>query len=191
MPARRREQRLEETPLLIGELEATRNDHAADLQPRTTVHLVAHSMGSKVVNRAIEILDHRAPNIRFGQVVFIAPDLDVRPFKDGGLAMFKRHCERVTLYSSDKDEALKASRALQHVWRLGLGGDSLVVLRDMDTIDATGIKTDFLGHGSFESASFLQDLAGVLSEGRPTPRWLLRVPRGELAFWRFRTVAHP
>jgi esterase/lipase superfamily enzyme len=156
---------------------------------KSPIHLVAHSMGSEVLVSAMKIIDHDAPDVRFGQLVLIAPDLDVRPFQRRDLAMLRRHCDRVTLYASDEDEALKASRALHGVWRLGLGGDSLVVLPDMDTVDATRVRTDLLGHGSFASATFLQDLAAILDEGRPTPRWLLRVPHGDLAFWRFRPSA--
>ena len=155
-------------------------------QPGTRIHLVAHSMGSEVLNQAIEHLERSSATLRFGQVVLIAPDLDVRPFRRGGLKRLRKYSDRVTLYASNEDLALKASRSMQGVWRLGLGGDSLVVLPDMDTIDATRVRTDLLGHGPFGSPSFLFDLSTVLNEGHPPPRQLLRIDRGELAFWRFR-----
>jgi esterase/lipase superfamily enzyme len=154
------------------------------------VHLIAHSMGSEVLVRALERLEIRRSNPQFDQIVLIAPDLDVRPFRREGLALLRRHSQRVTLYSSNEDVALKFSRELQGVWRLGLGGDSLVVLPYMDTIDATRVRTDWLGHGSFESASFLYDISTVLNEGTPPPRRLLRVKRGDLAFYRFRPAKY-
>jgi hypothetical protein len=99
--------------------------------------------------------------------------------------------DRFSLYASDEDRALQLSRVLQGVWRLGLGGDSLVVLPDMDTVDATRVRTDWLGHGSFQSDSFLEDLAALLNEERPPPRRLLRVGRGELAFGAFVLLGNP
>jgi esterase/lipase superfamily enzyme len=162
----------------------------AGQHPGWKIQLIAHSMGSQVVTRALEELDRDSPSIHFGQVIFVAPDLDVRPFRRTGLHLIKRHSDRVTVYASNEDVALKASRALVGVWRLGLGGDSLVVLPDMDTIDATNVRTDWLGHGPFGSEGFLYDLAGLLNEGRGPPRQLLRVPRGQLAFWRFRPTSH-
>ena len=79
------------------------------------------------------------------------------------------------------------------MWRLGLGGDSLVVLPGMTTVDATAVRTDHLGHSPFPSTAFLDDLALVLTSGIPPgtpPRRLLRVPYNkQLSFWRFRPVS--
>jgi esterase/lipase superfamily enzyme len=152
------------------------------------INIVTHSMGAEVFAKAL--MDLKGEDLHLDQIVLIAPDLDVRPFRREILPLMREKSERVTVYASNEDRALQASRALNGVWRLGLGGDSLVVLRYLDTVDATRVRTDFLGHGSFGSTAFLEDLFGVLVERRATPRRLLRVPRGELAFYRFRTVQH-
>jgi esterase/lipase superfamily enzyme len=151
------------------------------------VHLLAHSMGSEVVAKAVSLLTAADSGLRLGQVVLAAPDLDSRVFRRETLPVLSAHAARVTLYASSDDEALRASRALSGVWRLGLGGDSLTVVEGMDTIDATRVRADVLGHTLFGNASFLGDLATLLSEGKPPlERRLLPVQRGGLTFWRFR-----
>jgi len=151
------------------------------------VHLLAHSMGSEVVAKAVSLLTAADSGLRLGQVVLAAPDVDSRVFRRETLPVLGAHAARVTLYASSDDEALRASRALSGVWRLGLGGDSLTVVEGMDTIDATRVRADVLGHTLFGNASFLGDLAALLAEGRsPIERRLLPVQRAGLTFWRFR-----
>ncbi len=85
------------------------------------------------------------------------------------------------------DDALRASRSVNGVWRLGLGGDSLVVIKGMDTIDASRVRADALGHTLFGNQAFLADLSALLAEGKsPAERRLLAVKRGDLVFYRFR-----
>ncbi len=148
--------------------------------------LVAHSMGSEVVSRAVTILGDSVPTM--AQAVFAAPDVDARFFRREVLPRLIPKAKRVTVYASNEDEALRASRVLNGVWRLGLGGDSLVVLKDMDTIDATRVRGDFLGHTLFINGSVLSDLHELLMNDRaPGDRRLLGIKRDSLTFWRFRS----
>ena len=151
------------------------------------VHLLAHSMGSEVVGKAAALVTTGDSAARFAQVILAAPDIDARVFRRELLPVLVAHSQRVTLYASSDDDALRASRAVNGVWRLGLGGDSLTVVGGMDTIDATRVRADALGHSLFGNASFLSDLAAVIGEGKtPDERRLLAVKRGDLTFWRFR-----
>jgi esterase/lipase superfamily enzyme len=151
------------------------------------VHLLGHSMGSEVIGKALSLVSAEDSLPRLGQAVFAAPDLDARVFRREILPRLTPRAARVTLYASTDDEALRASRALSGVWRLGLGGDSLVVVRDMDTIDASRVQADVIGHTLFGNQSFLADLATLLAEGRPpSERRLLAIRRGDLTFFRFR-----
>jgi esterase/lipase superfamily enzyme len=153
------------------------------------IHLIGHSMGSEVVATAAARLAATGTRVQLDQIVLAAPDIDWRLFRRDVLPVLNRHSRRITVYASSVDEALKASRGVNGVWRLGLGGDSLVVLPGMDTVDATSVRTDLLGHSPFPSTPFLSDLAAVLTTGAAPdeqPRRLLRVPRSGLAFWRFR-----
>ena len=151
------------------------------------IHLLGHSMGSEVIGKALSLIAADDSLTRLGQVVFAAPDIDARVFRREILPRLVLRASRVTLYASSDDDALRASRSVNGVWRLGLGGDSIVVARDMDTIDASRVHADVLGHTLFGNQSFLSDLAALLSEGRPpSERRLLAVRRGDLTFWRFR-----
>lgn len=152
------------------------------------IHVIAHSMGSEVLSKAMSLVDPRDPLPRLGQVVFAAPDVDARIFAREILPVVRQRAQGVTLYASSEDEALRASRVLNGVWRLGLGGDSLTVLDGMTTVDATRVRGDILGHTLFGNAALLSDLHAVLTEGRtPSERRLLQVRRADgSVFWRFR-----
>lgn len=151
------------------------------------VHLLGHSMGAEVIGKAAALVTPADSNARFAQVVLAAPDIDARVFRRELLPVLMAHAQRITLYASNDDEALRASRAVNGVWRLGLGGDSLTVIEGLDTIDATRVRADALGHTLFGNAGFLSDLAALIGEGKPpSDRRLLAVQRGGLTYWRFR-----
>ncbi|MEA3247323.1 MAG: alpha/beta hydrolase [Gemmatimonadota bacterium] len=151
------------------------------------VHVLAQSMGAEVVARAVTLAPAGDSAPRLAQVALAAPDFDARVFRRDVFPALRAHAVRVTLYASSDDDALRASRAVNGVWRLGLGGDSLTVLDGMDTIDASRVRADALGHTLFGNPGFLADLALLLGDGRPPlERRLLQVRRGDLTFWRFR-----
>jgi esterase/lipase superfamily enzyme len=151
------------------------------------LNLMGHSMGSEVISKALSLVGQGDTLPKFTQVVFAAPDLDARIFKREIFPKLESRASRISLYASDDDDALRASRSLNGVWRLGLGGDSITVIKGMDTIDASRVKADVLGHTLFGSQTFLADLAALLADGRsPAERRLLAVRRGDLQFWRFR-----
>ena len=164
--------------LLRGTLVAAQPDH---------IELLAHSMGSEVVAKALSLTAATDSLPRFDQVILAAPDLDRRVFGREILPKLESRATRVTLYASNDDDALRASRSVNGVWRLGLGGDSLVVIKGMDTIDASRVRADALGHTLFGNQAFLADLSALLAEGKsPAERRLLAVKRGDLVFYRFR-----
>jgi esterase/lipase superfamily enzyme len=150
--------------------------------------VIAHSMGSEVLSKALSLIDRSDSLPKLGQVVFAAPDVDARIFGREILPTLRQRAQGVTLYASSEDEALRASRVLNGVWRLGLGGDSLSVFDGMTTVDATRVRGDVLGHTLFGNAALLSDLFAVLTEGRkPSERRLLQVRRADgSVYWRFR-----
>ncbi len=151
------------------------------------VHLLGHSMGTEVIARALALAPRADSLPRLRQIVLAAPDYDARVFRRDALPAFRARAERITLYASSDDDALRASRSVNGVWRLGLGGDSLTVVDGMDTIDATRVRADVLGHTLFGNGAFLADLAALIGDGRPPiERRLLPVQSGALTFWRFR-----
>ena len=164
--------------LLRGTLVAAQPDH---------IELLGHSMGSETIAKALSLAPSGDSLPKFDQVVFAAPDLDRRVFGREILPRLETRATRVTLYASNDDDALRASRAVNGVWRLGLGGDSLVVIKGMDTIDATRVRADAIGHTLFGNQAFLADLSALFAEGKsPAERRLLALKRGDLVFYRFR-----
>jgi esterase/lipase superfamily enzyme len=153
------------------------------------IHLIAHSMGNRALTRALEQLaavmaDPAAPS--FTEVILTAPDIDADVFRQVAAA-FRRAARRVTLYASERDRALLASHKVHGYPRAGDGGRNIVVVPGIDTIDASALETDFLGHSFFGSNdSVISDLFYVLRGHAPKGRSRLR-PRESPAgrYWAF------
>ena len=161
-------------------------NHAVAAHP-DRVHLLAHSMGNEVVGKAITLTSASDSTPNLSQVVLAAPDVDARVFRREILPRLAPHAQHITMYASSDDDALRASRLVNGAGRLGLGGDSLVVIDGMDTIDATRVSADVLGHTLFGNQGFLADLAALLADGRsPIERRLLPARKDGLTFYRFR-----
>ena len=161
-------------------------NHAVAAQP-DRVHLLGHSMGSEVIGKALTLTAPSDTTPRLSEVVLAAPDVDSRVFRREIMPRLVPHAVRITMYASSDDDALRASRVLNGVGRLGLGGDSLFVIEGMDTVDATRVSADVLGHTLFGNQGFLADLAVLLTDGKsPSERRLLPSSRAGLTFYRFR-----
>lgn len=161
-------------------------NHAVAARP-DQVHVLGHSMGSEVIGKALTLTAPSDTTPRLSEVILAAPDVDSRVFRREIMPRLVPHAARITMYASSDDDALRASRVLNGVGRLGLGGDSLFVIEGMDTVDATRVSADVLGHTLFGNQGFLADLAVLLAEGKtPSERRLLPSTRAGLTFYRFR-----
>ena len=161
-------------------------NHAAAGRP-DRIHVLAHSMGAEVFGKAMTLTAPGDSTPRLAEVVLAAPDVDARVFKREILPRLGPHAARITMYASTDDDALRASRLVNGAGRLGLGGDSLVVIDGMDTIDASRVTADVLGHTLFGNQGFLADLAMLLADGKtPAERRLLPSAKDGLTFYRFR-----
>ncbi len=135
-----------------------------------TVHILAHSMGSRLVAETMASFappaDPHAASFR--QLVFAAPDIDAATFKDLAAA-FHEKVERVTLYASSKDWALRASKLIHKYPRAGESGlFELLILNAVDTIDATKVDTSLLGHSYYgDHRSILADMFDLIRRGSP------------------------
>jgi esterase/lipase superfamily enzyme len=161
-------------------------NHAVAAHP-DRIHVLAHSMGAEVFGKAMTLAAPGDSTPRLAEVVLAAPDVDARVFKREILPRLSPHAARITMYASTDDDALRASRLVNGAGRLGLGGDSLVVIDGMDTIDASRVTADVLGHTLFGNQGFLADLAVLLADGTsPAERRLLPSRKDGLMFYRFR-----
>lgn len=105
------------------------------------VHIVAHSMGNQLVTTALR---GNLP-INLGHLIFAAPDVDSDIFAHSAYG-FPKEAERYTLYASSNDRALKVSNRAWSAPRAGNAGADLRVFDGVDTIDASEVDTDFMGH---------------------------------------------
>jgi esterase/lipase superfamily enzyme len=119
---------------------------------------------------------------RFGQLVLAAPDLS----SDTLVEFAKRAIglsNRFTVYASEKDDALLLSHLLHSSWRAGQVAG--LVTPGVDTIDATSVSTDLLGHNYFgANNSIITDAKKLIEFGWPPPqRDLIPVVRAALTYW--------
>jgi esterase/lipase superfamily enzyme len=162
-----------------------------DLRERTgasSVHLVAHSMGNRLVTRALQQLALREPARQplFNQVVLAAPDVDAAVFRQLAGDVL-RTGRRVTLYASSNDQALKVSMRMHAYPRAGLSGDALLVLPGIDTIDVSEVDSSLLGHFYYlEATSVVSDLYALLKSWAPAAEraHLRALGQGSRRFWR-------
>ncbi len=151
-----------------------------------SIYLVAHSMGNRVLTRALSdiAVDAHEPRPNFKEVILAAPDVDAGEFRQ--LAkVFPTSARHVTLYASSNDQALRASKLLHDYARAGESGANLVVVPGVDTIDVSALDTGFLGHSYVaDNDSVIADIFSLLS-GLPASRraCLTSHPSASLAYW--------
>jgi esterase/lipase superfamily enzyme len=153
------------------------------------VHVIAHSMGNRAAVAAIrelqvETLARGAAQL--SQFVLAAPDIDADTFRQFA-AEFAHRPKRCTLSANTDDLALAASDWKHGGYpRAGGGGDDLVVVPDVETVDATGLATDFLSHSYFAGSSpVISDLFYVIRAIEPDRRARLQRRKiGDLVYWR-------
>jgi esterase/lipase superfamily enzyme len=158
------------------------------------IHLIAHSMGNRALLEAMQTyLGKRPPEARrrqFGQIVFTAPDVD-RDFFVDTLQQLREAADRVTLYASNNDLALRTSQAIHGAPRAGQAGSGIITMTGLDSIDMSEVKADMLGHGYFASdAGAIYDLFRLLWRGEPPPRRCGMVDQAKsgAAVWMFNTA---
>ncbi len=156
------------------------------------IHVLAHSMGNRALIEALQTyLAKRAPDKRqhiFGQIVFTAPDVDRDYFVDA-IESLRGSAERVTLYASGNDYALRSSQFLHGAPRAGTAGDVIIKLAGLDTIDMSAVPADALGHSYFAANSgAIYDIFRILWRGEPPPQrcgMSNRKGSGTLTVWWF------
>lgn len=154
------------------------------------VHLIAHSMGNRAFGAAVESLakDLQQNQKIFNEVILAAPDVDARVFKDEIAPKLTSMAQHVTLYASQNDKALLASRAVNGYPRAGDVGAGLVVLNGIDTIDVTQIDTSLLGHAYYgDNTKVISDIYALMQKHRlPTQRaWLRDMTSPVGMYWYF------
>jgi esterase/lipase superfamily enzyme len=152
------------------------------------VHLIAHSMGNRVLTAALRRLSEPgAPMpVVFAELVLTAPDIDTDTFVNDIAPAILPRASRITLYASSKDAALAYSKRIHGYPRLGDSDENLVTLNSVDTIDVSAVDTNLIGHFYYgENRSVLADLFNLI-KGQPVPRFGLRErKKGARTYWIF------
>lgn len=146
------------------------------------INIIAHSMGNRVLVASLEdyaadyLRTHPNAKIEF-RIIMAAADVERDIFDQvaGKLESLKAN---VTIYTSDDDLALKVSKIVNGVPRLGDTDNNKPYIREKDgfeTVDATPVATELfgLGHGYYSSNPFiLGDILCALAETPPGDRAL-------------------
>jgi len=136
----------------------------------TRIHLIAHSMGNRALTDALELfaLRNQGKPAAFDQVLFTAPDLDAGLFGEM-IKTIRPTAQRITLYASNRDWALAVSRQIHgDAARAGQGGEDIVRLADVDSIDMTTIGEDMLAHSYYaNNPSALTDILSLFWRDAP------------------------
>jgi len=168
----------------------------AGIAPGTPVYVIAHSMGNRVLTRGFKALLEEDPGKRraFRQIVLAAPDIDADVFMRDIAPAILNKGPHFTLYASSNDKALAASRGVHGGYRrLGESGENIIVLSGLDTVDASTVDTEFLGHSYFgDSGTVVSDLKYVIRKSLPPEKreqyFLERVQNASIGlYWRFKS----
>ena len=157
--------------------------------PEAPIHIAAHSMGCRIVMDVLARLARERPagqRPKIGQVIFAAPDIDSDVLAATAPDLLAI-AERVTIYASEQDLALAASKRLNGAPRAGELAARLPALDRLDVIDVSVVETDFSGHSYYsDSRLVLGDVHQLLTAGRPpAERFGLRpVERDGARYWR-------
>lgn len=154
------------------------------------IHIIAHSMGNRLLAETLAAITADTtvnPKPRFNQIALTAPDIDAPVMQRLASAITPR-AKRVTLYASSRDLALKFAVTVNKVPRAGLSGSSILILPGIDSVDASAVDTNLIGHFYYaENRSVLNDIFYVI-RGTPSepPRFGMKPVRtGSRQFWRF------
>ena len=150
------------------------------------LHLVAHSMGNRALTRVLQTFQEAHPEPVFNEIILAAPDVNRVVFLERILPGISGTGKRITLYASSDDVPLQVSRRFHDYPRAGEGPPHLVLVDGVETIDASGINTDFLAHSYFAQARpVIQDIADVVLKGYPPARRRLEKVTGAdgTAYW--------
>jgi esterase/lipase superfamily enzyme len=157
----------------------------AERSGATRVHLIAHSMGNRALGEALRRISQSSTGVapKFQQIVLAAPDIRVNQIQQIERAMLPL-AHRVTLYASRNDDALILARILDGVARAGEQIHQVVV-PGIDAVDASAVRTDFIGHGYIaDSSTVIADLKQLLTtDATPQNRRLQPAKLADLLYW--------
>jgi esterase/lipase superfamily enzyme/outer membrane protein OmpA-like peptidoglycan-associated protein len=134
------------------------------------IGIVAHSMGNRALIQALGRIQgsHRERQLdNIEEIVFAAPDV-FRPLFTQNMPAAAALAKRLTLYASAEDLALKLSRRFHdktvlRAGELGPKRTGIYLHAGLASVDATAVRTDFLGHSYYgDNSSVITDIRELL-----------------------------
>lgn len=154
------------------------------------IYLIAHSMGSRALARAVAQLHATEPALtqKITEIILTAPDIDADVFRHDIAPRLRSNGRPLTLYASSEDLALAASKVVHGHARAGDSGAGMLILPGMETVEATGVDTGFVKHAYFaDQRSALSDIFYLIhNHARADQRFLDAVDGPGGRYWTFR-----
>lgn len=140
--------------------------------PNNTIHLVAHSLGTKILADALATLQPIDDKKLFGQIVFASPAIDAQPFSKVSVQKVLASCTHLSIFASNADKALQVQSMAEgptFSFPLGLWSPEQAALNaGVSHFDVSGISRGFLGHSVYaEVGTALNHLHFILTK-RPS-----------------------
>lgn len=135
-------------------------------QDADRIIIIAHSMGTRVLSHGLVDLAAQDPEAakKITKVILAAPDIDQRVFEERLLPKLGFLKNPITLYASDKDTALAASKEVNGLPRLGDVSGGLREIGDVIMIDASDVESNILNHTYFgDSKSIVDDFKFIVN----------------------------
>ncbi|MGD9966633.1 MAG: alpha/beta hydrolase [Hyphomonadaceae bacterium] len=154
------------------------------------VYVVAHSMGNRLLIRALDEVRQETPRsgraVVFDEIVFASPDVRRREFETV-IPRVRHLATRMTLYASNRDRALRVSTFL-HFFdlrpRVGIA-DPPMDMEETETVVTTDVSSGSFGHDDF-SSNARDDLRGVVWQSQQPSRRCVLANAGSPRVWEFR-----
>ena len=126
------------------------------------IHIIAHSMGNRALLEAVNRINRNNPEIKFGQIILAAPDVDADVFEELSIA-YPKLSEQTTLYISKEDKAVGMSKWIHSYNRAGFT-PPVCIVDQINTIEVEeNVNILELGHGYFAGqTSLLEDMKKLI-----------------------------
>jgi esterase/lipase superfamily enzyme len=137
--------------------------------PASEIYLVAHSMGNRIVSKALRARVEKGKEVsKLRELVLAAPDINADLFRTViAPKLAAMQGTRITVYASSTDLALRASRALHRFNRVGETIPGVFVYPQIETIDASSASSVIRAYGHsyiMDSQAVLKDIYAVFQQ---------------------------
>jgi esterase/lipase superfamily enzyme len=98
----------------------------------------------------------------------------------------------LTLYASSNDDALAASKEINHYQRAGDTQGGVTIDPPVETIDASNVDTDLIGHSYFSGPMVISDIYYIFRTGASASNRARLQERGSgsKTYWIFTPAEH-